>query len=214
MPKDSLSGEIHPYGYPGKGTSTFVFISVFCEKKLVTALHWLQIISLDIWWSTIIRNPKFWHKRSKLEANFFLLKPISCSNSFKLNIGKSIYEDNCDQIIEQIFSLSKKESCKIIYPEDVSVGKDLNGSPLIKEVNKVTEDELILDIGPKTIQSIKNIIEKNKDNSIYSVAGGGDTIAVLNQINAIEYFNFVSTAGGAFLEYLEGKELPGIKALN
>ena len=60
----------------------------------------------------------------------------------------------------------------------------------------------------------KMIIKKNKDNSIYSVAGGGDTIAVLNQINVINYFNFVSTAGGAFLEYLEGKDLPGIKALN
>ena len=162
------------------------------------------------------------------------------------NIGKSIYEDNCDQIIEQIFSLSKKEKCKIIYPEDVSVGKDLNGSPLIKEVNKVSEDELILDIGPKTIQSIKNlieksktilwngpagyfenpnyakgsleiakkIIEKNKANTIYSVAGGGDTVALLNSMGAIKNFNFVSTAGGAFLEYLEGKELPGIKALN
>ena len=162
------------------------------------------------------------------------------------NIGKSIYEDNCDQIIEQIFSLSKKEKCKIIYPEDVSVGKDLNGSPLIKEVNKVSEDELILDIGPKTIQSIKNlieksktilwngpagyfenpnyakgsleiakkIIEKNKTNTIYSVAGGGDTVALLNSMGVIKNFNFVSTAGGAFLEYLEGKELPGIKALN
>ena len=162
------------------------------------------------------------------------------------NIGKSIYEDNCDQIIEQIFSLSKKEKCKIIYPEDVSVGKDLNGSPLIKEVNKVSEDELILDIGPKTIQTINNIIEKsktilwngpagyfenpnyakgsleiakkiiekNKTNTIYSVAGGGDTVALLNSIGAIKNFNFVSTAGGAFLEYLEGKELPGIKALN
>jgi phosphoglycerate kinase len=162
------------------------------------------------------------------------------------NIGKSIYENNCDQIIEQIFSLSKKENCKIIYPEDVSVGKDLNGSPIIKEVNKVTEDELILDIGPKTIQSIKNlieksktvlwngpagyfenpnyakgsleiakkIIEKNKANTIYSVAGGGDTVALLNSMGVIKNFNFVSTAGGAFLEYLEGKELPGIKALN
>ena len=49
---------------------------------------------------------------------------------------------------------------------------------------------------------------------IDSIAGGGDTVAVLNQINAIKNFNFVSTAGGAFLEYLEGKELPGIKALN
>ena len=59
----------------------------------------------------------------------------------------------------------------------------------------------------------REIIKKNKKNLIYSVAGGGDTIAVLNQVNAVQDFNFVSTAGGAFLEYLEGKELPGIKAL-
>ena len=60
----------------------------------------------------------------------------------------------------------------------------------------------------------KKLVEKNKNNLIYSIAGGGDTIAVLNQIDVINNFNFVSTAGGAFLEYLEGKELPGIKALN
>ena len=162
------------------------------------------------------------------------------------NIGKSLQEANCDKIIEEIFSLSKKKNCKIIYPEDVSVGKDLNGSPKIKEINAVSEDELILDIGPKTIRTIKNLIEKsetilwngpagyfenpnyakgsleiakkiieqNKANTIYSVAGGGDTVALLNGMGAINNFNFVSTAGGAFLEYLEGKELPGIKALN
>jgi phosphoglycerate kinase len=161
-------------------------------------------------------------------------------------IGKSIQEDNCNKIIEEIFSLSKKENCKIIYPEDVVVGKDLEGSAEIKELNNIYKDELILDIGPKTIKAInllieesstilwngpagyfenpnfakgsieiaKKIIEKNKNNTIYSVVGGGDTVSLLNGIGAISNFNFVSTAGGAFLEYLEGKELPGIKALN
>ena len=164
----------------------------------------------------------------------------------KYEIGKSIQEDNCDKIIEEIFSLSKKENCKIIYPEDVAVGKNLDGSAEIKELNNISKDELILDIGPKTIKAInllieesstilwngpagyfenpnfakgsveiaKKIIEKNKNNTIYSVAGGGDTVSLLNSIGAISNFNFVSTAGGAFLEYLEGKELPGIKALN
>jgi phosphoglycerate kinase len=162
------------------------------------------------------------------------------------NIGKSIREDNCDEIIEEIFSLSVKKNCKITYPEDVTVGKELNGSSEIKGLNDVSEDELILDIGPKTIKNINNIIEesktilwngpagyfenpnfaigsleimkkiieKNKANTIYSVVGGGDTVALLNSVDAINNFDFVSTAGGAFLEYLEGKELPGIKALN
>ena len=56
-------------------------------------------------------------------------------------------------------------------------------------------------------------IAKKGDN-IYSVAGGGDTVSVINSLNIGSKFNFVSTAGGAFLEYLEGKVLPGIKALS
>jgi phosphoglycerate kinase len=165
---------------------------------------------------------------------------------FGNNVGKSIKEKNCDKIVEEINSLSKKEKCKIIYPEDIIVSKGLNGSPQNKELNEVLSDEMILDIGPKTLEKIskiidisktilwngpagyfenpnfaygsiqiaKKIIENNKANKIFSVAGGGDTVSLLNNLNAINEFNFVSTAGGAFLEYLEGKNLPGITALN
>ena len=159
--------------------------------------------------------------------------------------GKSIKEPNSEKIVKDIFETAKIHSCSITFPDDVKVGKSLNDTATIKGITNVKNDELILDIGPKTIKKIKDIIEhsqtilwngplgyfeninfatgcyeiakkiveKNKNNQIYSVAGGGDTIAVLNQVNALNSFNFVSTAGGAFLEYLEGKELPGIKAL-
>ena len=161
-------------------------------------------------------------------------------------IGKSLKEDNCKSVIDDIFESAKKNSCLINYPEDVLVGKSIDDKAIIKELSEVSDDDLILDIGPKTIKKIKDIIErsetilwngpagyfenpnfangcyeiikkiieKKEKNQIYSIAGGGDTIAVLNQMNAIDNFNFVSTAGGAFLEYLEGKDLPGIKALN
>jgi len=76
-------------------------------------------------------------------------------------IGKSIQENNCNQIIKEIFFLSKKEGCKIIYPEDVTVGKDLNGSPKMKGLNDISKDELILDIGPKTIKIINQLIEES-----------------------------------------------------
>jgi len=162
------------------------------------------------------------------------------------NIGKSIKEINCETIIKEIFETSKNHSCKITFPEDVLVGKNINDNSTIKELNDIENDDLILDIGPKTVKKVKDIIKisktvlwngpagyfenpnfasgsyeivkalvkKNKQNLIYSVVGGGDTIALINQLNVIQNFNFVSTAGGAFLEYLEGKELPGIKALN
>lgn len=165
---------------------------------------------------------------------------------FGNNIGKSIKEKNCDKIVKEIISLAKKEKCKITYPEDALVSKDLNGSAQEKELSEIFSDDMILDIGPKTIEKItkiidnsktilwngpagyfenpnfasgsiqiaKKIIENNKANKIFSVAGGGDTVSLLNNLNAVNEFNFVSTAGGAFLEYLEGKNLPGITALN
>ena len=161
------------------------------------------------------------------------------------SIGKSTQESNCETIIENIFKSLNNSSCTITYPEDVVIGKNMKDIPTTKELNEIMNDEIILDIGPKTIEKINDIIEnsktilwngpagyfentnfskgsfeigkkieeKNKLKQIFSVAGGGDTVALLNKIGIANSFNFVSTAGGAFLEYLEGKELPGIKAL-
>ena len=162
------------------------------------------------------------------------------------SIGKSLQEINCEAVISEIFRLSENHSCPIFFPEDVVVGKSTDSNAKIKELDEISNDDLILDIGPKTIETISNLIEKsktilwngpagyfensnfakgsfeigkkiaekNKLNNIFSVVGGGDTVALINNIGIFNSFNFVSTAGGAFLEYLEGKELPGIKALN
>ena len=161
-------------------------------------------------------------------------------------IGKSIKEDHCNNIVDDIFMNAEKNSCKIYYPEDVRVGKNFDSHSEIKSLKDISKEDIILDIGPKTVEKIKKIIENSrtvfwngpagyfenenfengslqickiienntKNNSLYSVVGGGDTIAVINKTGGLNNFNFVSTAGGAFLEYLEGKELPGIKALN
>jgi len=163
-----------------------------------------------------------------------------------INIGKSVCDEGYKNLVEEILKKSETHDCKIYYPLDVVVSKTLNGSGTIKEINKVNNDEMILDIGPQTITSIKKIInesntvlwngpagyfenpsfangtkkileiiaDKRVKDKIYAVAGGGETVAVINKFNKLDTFNFVSTAGGAFLEYLEGKELPGIKALN
>ena len=128
-------------------------------------------------------------------------------------IGKSIKEENCEAIIEEIFEKSKQHSCSITFPIDVLVGKNLRSNSEVKELNEINEDDLILDIGPKTINTIKKVIEKsetvlwngpagyfenpnfangsyeiakaivkkNKNTSIYSVVGGGDTISLINK---------------------------------
>ena len=163
-----------------------------------------------------------------------------------INIGKSVCDDGYKDLVEEILKKSKEYDCQIYYPLDVVVSKTLDGNGTIKEINEISDDEMILDIGPKTITSIRNVInesntvlwngpagyfenpnfangtkeileiianKKSKD-KIYAVAGGGETVAVINKFKKLDSFNFVSTAGGAFLEYLEGKELPGIKALD
>ena len=161
-----------------------------------------------------------------------------------LNIGNSVYEKNIDYIIHEIFTCAKKNKCKIYFPKDVKIGKKLNDKSFEKDIKDIEADAMILDVGSKTLVEIKRIIDDSstilwigplgyfenenfslgsseiakyiakRGNKIFSVVGGGDTVAVINSLNMKDKFNFVSTAGGAFLEYLEGKVLPGIKALN
>ncbi|MFL2894293.1 MAG: phosphoglycerate kinase [Candidatus Pelagibacter sp.] len=162
------------------------------------------------------------------------------------NIGKSICENDCGPLIKEIIENSKKYNCEITIPKDIIVSKSLDGSGKEKNINQIEENEMILDIGTKTISSIETIIDnsktvlwngpagyfenpnfqngtkqileliskKTKNDKIFSVAGGGETVAAINKFKKFNSFTFVSTAGGAFLEYLEGKTLPAIKALN
>ena len=161
-------------------------------------------------------------------------------------IGKSIHEHDCKNLIKEILEKSKAYNCQINCPIDVIVSKNLHGTGKNKEIREIENDEMILDIGPKTILSIKKIIdssntvlwngpagyfensnfangtkeiikiitEKTLKDKIFSVAGGGETVAAINKFNKFNSFTFVSTAGGAFLEFLEGKKLPGISAIN
>ena len=163
-----------------------------------------------------------------------------------INVGKSICEYECGPLIKEIIENSKKYNCEIILPKDVIVSESLNGSGKEKNINEIDENEMILDIGSKTISSIEKVInnsetvlwngpagyfenpnfqngtkkilelisQKTNNDKIFSVAGGGETVAAINKFKKFDSFTFVSTAGGAFLEYLEGKTLPAIKALN
>jgi len=162
------------------------------------------------------------------------------------NIGKSICEYECGPLIKEILENSKKYNCKITIPQDAIVSTSINSEGKEKNINEIEENEMILDIGSKTISSIETIInnsrtilwngpagyfenpnfqigtkkilelisQKTKNDKVFSVAGGGETVAAINKFKKFDSFTFVSTAGGAFLEYLEGKTLPAIKALN
>ena len=162
-----------------------------------------------------------------------------------LKIGKSLIEENTKEVIKEIYEKAEKNKCKILIPEDCVVGTSFEGSGKNKDLNTILANEIILDIGPKTVKNIKdeidqsstvlwngpagyfenenfmsgtmsiaNAISNNTENkSLISVLGGGDTLAAINKSNKKLSFTHLSTAGGAFLEYLEGKDLPGLSVL-
>ena len=160
-------------------------------------------------------------------------------------IGKSLVEENSRKIIENIYVEAKKYNCNIVIPEDSNVSTNFEGSGKTKKQDTVEENEIILDIGPKTIKNIESIIDhsntvlwngpagyfENKNfstgttaiakkisentakKSLISILGGGDTISAINKSRDKFAFTHLSTAGGAFLEFLEGKDLPGLNVL-
>jgi len=161
------------------------------------------------------------------------------------NIGQSIFEKNQENLIDNIIQESKKNNCNLVLPEDVITSKDHNSKGILKSLDQINDNDLILDIGKKTLQNIIKVInesktilwngpagyfeidefssgskkiaekisENTKTKSLVSIAGGGDTVAAINKFKCSNGFTYLSTAGGAFLELLEGKTLPGIKAL-
>ena len=160
-------------------------------------------------------------------------------------VGKSLVENNTKEIIEKIYNKAIKNNCEIIIPKDCVVGTSLKGEGKNKDIDKVQANEIILDIGSNTINSIKKKIEQSNtvlwngpagyfenenfangtksiakaiskntlERSLISVLGGGDTLAAINKSKNELSFSHLSTAGGAFLEYLEGKDLPGLSVL-
>jgi phosphoglycerate kinase len=163
----------------------------------------------------------------------------------KNEIGKSLKEKNSESIVKKILEEAEENKCKIVIPEDCLVSKSFEGKAISKDIESVEKDDIILDIGPKTIKVIEKIIDysntvmwngpagyfesKNfalgtnaiaqkistntKNRSLVSVVGGGDTVSAINNSGLVLSFTHLSTAGGAFLEYLEGKDLPGLSVL-
>ncbi len=155
-----------------------------------------------------------------------------------LPIGKSLYEAD---LLEQAKALMAKVN--IPLPYDVVVAKELSdmADATIKLVEEVTEDEMILDIGPDSAAALDLLLQEAgtilwngpvgvfeiqqfssgtellskaiAKSPAFSIAGGGDTLAAIDKYGVANQVSYISTGGGAFLEYVEGKELPAVAAL-
>ncbi|MDD6088777.1 MAG: phosphoglycerate kinase [Desulfovibrionaceae bacterium] len=158
-------------------------------------------------------------------------------------IGKSLYEPDLVEEAAKILTEAAARGTNIPLPEDVVVGEAFSESATaeIRNVRDVREDDMILDIGPKTAEAYakyiasagtivwngpvgafelsafsagtRAIAEAVAASEAYTVAGGGDSIAALEKFGLTDRIDYISTAGGAFLEVLEGKKLPAVAAL-
>ncbi|MDQ3267686.1 MAG: phosphoglycerate kinase [Pseudomonadota bacterium] len=159
------------------------------------------------------------------------------------NVGKSLYEPDLVAEAQRLIQAAKAKGGSIPVPTDVVVGKkfDANEPAVVKKVADITDDDMIFDIGPETAQTyaayLKNaativwngpvgVFEFDQfgagtkvlgmaiaESPAFSIAGGGDTLAAIAKYKISGQVSYISTGGGAFLEFLEGKKLPAVEIL-
>lgn len=160
-----------------------------------------------------------------------------------LPIGQSLYEKDLIEITQQLWETAKQQHVEIIMPTDVVVATEFSASanPVVRHVMDVKESEMILDVGPQTRlhyadilmsagtilwngpvgvfeltpfeQGTKALSLAIAESPAFSIAGGGDTLAAIEKYCIADKISYISTGGGAFLEFVEGKELPAVKIL-
>lgn len=159
------------------------------------------------------------------------------------DVGKSLYEPDLIHQAQRLIRMAHESGGHIPIPKDVVVATSFSkdAEAIVRSVDEVQGDEMILDIGPLTamdyaarIQGAGTVIwngpvgvfefegfaagtravaDAIEISNAFSIAGGGDTLAAIDQFNVADGISYISTGGGAFLEYVEGKKLPAIAAL-
>jgi phosphoglycerate kinase len=165
-----------------------------------------------------------------------------------VDVGKSLAEHDLAATANRIMDEAEHAGCTVHLPYDVVVAREFAANPAslrTANVHEVAADEMILDIGPRAVEALGDVLKTcrtlvwngplgafetppfdaatvalartaaalTQEGSLTSVAGGGDTVAALAHAGVARDFTYVSTAGGAFLEWMEGRELPGVAAL-
>lgn len=163
----------------------------------------------------------------------------TCLKSEGFEVGASLYEYDMIEVAAQIM----KSSAKIPLPKEVVCGKEFTSETPARtiSIDEVEKDDMIMDVGPRSMKVIKNVIENAgtilwngplgvfefqnfangtkelaeaiANSKAFSIAGGGDTLAAISKFSVAEQISYISTGGGAFLEFIEGKKLPAIEIL-
>jgi len=159
------------------------------------------------------------------------------------NVGKSLYEPNMLDICKRLLEQSKKRGIVIPMPTDVVVATEFSAKAEadVKDVRQVSADDMILDIGPDSAEAIAALVASAGTilwngpvgvfefeqfgegtrtlamaiarSKAFSLAGGGDTLAAIEKYGIEDSISYISTGGGAFLEFVEGKKLPAVEVL-